>query len=230
MGGTVIGGVVTGGVATSDSTVVVRPGPESKDFVKATYGTVIAGNIIHIENIFGGVDPPTGPLTIEITIFGIQNPYASYPAGNVIISTLLGGYIVDTGESDGSFTPTSGNIGGRPIIIINPVTSGIDSDYEMIFVPVSSIPKNGFIWIYVPDRLVLRDSETFSDGSCTNPTLSCTEIKRDDADASQYGSQIIIIKTTQIIIAGTNVDIVITGITNPRNDQPTGPFHIVTYD
>lgn len=71
MGGTVIGGVVTGGVATSDSTVVVRPGPESKDFVKATYGTVIAGNIIHIENIFGGVDPPTGPLTIEITIFGI---------------------------------------------------------------------------------------------------------------------------------------------------------------
>ena len=103
----------------------------------ATYGTVIAGNIIFIENIFGGKDPPTGSLEIEITIHGIQNPYSSFPAGNFVISTLLGVDVVDTGVSSGSFTPTAGNIGGRPIVITNPVASGINSNYEIVFVPVS---------------------------------------------------------------------------------------------
>ena len=46
------------------------------------------------------------------------------PAGDLIITTLLGEYYVDTGRSDGTFTPEAGKIQGNPIIIDIPITSG----------------------------------------------------------------------------------------------------------
>ena len=88
----------------------MRPVSDTKDFFLATQGVVTTGNIIHIEDIFGGIDPDEGPLNIEITIEGIKNPNSAMPAGDLIITTLLGEYFVDTGRSDGSFTPVAGVI------------------------------------------------------------------------------------------------------------------------
>ena len=102
----------------------MRPVGDTADFFLANTGTVITGNIIHIEDIFGGIDPEKGPLAIEITIEGITNPNSAMPAGDLIITTLLGEYFVDTGRSDGTFTPIAGKIQGNPIIIDIPITSG----------------------------------------------------------------------------------------------------------
>ena len=85
--------------------VVVTPIKKTGDFFVANSGTVVTGNIIRIDDIFGSVDPPEGSLNIVIRIEGIKNPYSSQPAGNLIITTLLGEYDVDSGESNGSFTP-----------------------------------------------------------------------------------------------------------------------------
>ena len=90
--------------------VVVNPVKKTGDFFVANTGTVVSGNIIHIDDIFGNNDPAEGPLTIILKIDGIQNPYSSFPAGNLIITTKLGEYDVDRGESDGTFTPEAGII------------------------------------------------------------------------------------------------------------------------
>lgn len=126
-------------------------------------------------------------MTIELLIEGIQNPYSSRPAGDVTIMTFFEEDMVDSGTSDGSFKPTSGNIKGDPIQITNPLTSGIDSVYTMIFEADSSIPKNGFIHIYMPERVGLRPSEVLSDGACTTENLTCTEVDKEQ--------NLIIIKT-----------------------------------
>lgn len=111
-----------------------------------------------------------------------------------MVTTLLGddNDVVDTGESDGSFTPTSGVISGRPIVITNDITSGIDSEYTLVFIPASSIPKNGYIYIYVPERLDLRPSQVTSGGICTTPGYICQQ---------PIENNIIIIQTTQVIQA-----------------------------
>jgi hypothetical protein len=95
--------------------------------------------------------------------------------------------MVDSGTSSGSFTPTSGAITGIPIVVTSPSTSGIDSSYTLVFTADSSIPKNGFIHIQMPDRVGLRPSEVLSDGACTSDTLTCTEVDPDE--------NLIIIKT-----------------------------------
>ena len=84
---------------------------------------------------------------------------------------------VDEGESDGTFTPVSGLISGQTIQVLKPVTSGIDSVYDLIWVPESAIPKNGFIVINVPEELALRPSEVMSGGVCTKKTLTCTSVE-----------------------------------------------------
>ena len=101
--------------------------------------------------------------------------------------------MVDEGTSDGSFTPVSGIISGKDVQIINPVTSGKDSRYDLSFVPASTIPKNGFITITIPPELQLRPTEVLSDGVCTSATLTCTSVE----------NNIITIKTTEVISAGS---------------------------
>lgn len=152
-------------------------------------------------------------MLIELLIEGIQNPYSSQPAGDVTILTYYETDMVDTGTSDGSFTPTSGIITGVPINVVDPITNGSNSIYTLVFTPQSSIPKNGFIHIMMPERLVMRESEVQSAGACTSPTLTCTEVDQ--------SKRRIIIKTQEIIAAGTPTSIVIMGITNPRSVQST---------
>jgi len=130
--------------------------------------------------------------------------------------------MVDAGKSNGSFTPTSGLITGIPVVVQDPITSGTKSKYTLVFTAQSSIPKNGFIHITMPARLVMRPSEVLSDGACTSPTLSCTEVNTEKG--------LIIIKTQELITAGTATELVITGITNPRSLQPTEVIHMVTFD
>ena len=60
-------------------------------------------------------------------------------------------------------------------MIINPVTSGTDSRYTLIFIPMSTVPEGGYINIYVPDRLVLRPKEVRSDGVCSDTNFVCEE-------------------------------------------------------
>ena len=79
----------------SGTIVVVTPMEDTGDFFVATTGTVQIGNIIYISDVFGTRDPAEGPLTFTLKIEGIQNPYSSSPAGNVIITTKLGIYDVD---------------------------------------------------------------------------------------------------------------------------------------
>ena len=88
--------------------------------------------------------------------------------------------MVDSGTKAESFTPVSGDITGEPIVITNPLTSGIDSVYTLVFKADSSIPKNGFIHVYMPERVGLRPSEVLSDGACTTETLTCTDVKKDE--------------------------------------------------
>ena len=96
------------GLPDAGTIVVVAAQDGTDDFFVATTGVVQTGNIIIINNIFGSDDPPDGSQTIIITIDGIKNPNSSQPAGNIVITTTLGGYTVDEGESNGTFTPTSG--------------------------------------------------------------------------------------------------------------------------
>lgn len=74
----------------------------------------------------------------------------------------------------------------------------------------------------MPDRLVIRQSEVKSEGSCTSATLTCTFV--DPVEG------LIIIRTQEIIAADTPTQIVLHGITNPRSVQPTEVIHIVTFD
>lgn len=134
-------------------------------------------------------------MTIELIIEGIQNPYSSKPAGDVTVITYYEEDMVDQGTSDGSFTPTSGNTDFVSIDVTNDDTSGINSVYTLVFISDSSIPKNGFIHIEMPDRIGLRPSEVLSDGSCTSNTLTCTEVNT--------VKNVIVIKTQEIILAGT---------------------------
>lgn len=157
--------------------VKLTPKGDNRKLIISRTGTIIAGNKVKIENIFAGENPPVGAMTIELVIEGIQNPFSSQPAGNAIISTLYETDTVDEGESDGTFTPVSGLISGQPVKVLNPITSGIDSVYDLIFVPESSIPKNGFILIDVPEELALRPSEVMSGGVCTKKTLTCTKVE-----------------------------------------------------
>ena len=120
-------------------------------------------------------------MVIELLIEGIQNPYSSRPAGDVTVMTFYEEDMVDSGTTPrGSFTPTSGAITGIPILVTNPQTSGIDSTYTLVFTADSSIPKNGFIHINMPDRVQLRPSEVLSDGACTTDNLTCTEVDKEE--------------------------------------------------
>ena len=107
--------------------VKIYPQLPSKDYIVAETGTIVSGNIIKIDNLFGGAQPPAGPMVIELLIEGIQNPYSSKPAGNISIETFYEEDMVDTGTSDGSFTPTSGIMTGIPIVVTKPYTSGKES-------------------------------------------------------------------------------------------------------
>ena len=60
-------------------------------------------------------------------------------------------------------------------MIINPVTSGTDSEYTLIFIPISTVPAGGYVNIYVPDRLVLRPNEVRSKGICPDDDFVCEE-------------------------------------------------------
>ena len=60
---------------------------------------------------------------------------------------------------------------------------------------------------------------TLSDGACTVDIFTCTIV-----------GNVITIKVTQEIPANVPTEIVITGLDNPRNDKPTGPFVFVTFD
>ena len=80
---------------------------------------------------------------------------------------------MDEGTSNGSFTPISGNVEGKEVVVIDSVTSGTNSEYKLVFIPESSVPKGGFIYIYVPVELTLRLSETTSGGVCLEPEYIC---------------------------------------------------------
>ena len=68
-------------------------------------------------------------------------------AGDFRAKTYTEGYLPDMkGSSDGSYVSTTGEIGGQ-IVVTNSVTSGTDSEYQIIIKPDSMIPKNGFIEI-----------------------------------------------------------------------------------
>jgi len=131
--------------------------------------------------------------------------------------------MVDSGISDGSFTPTSGNIEGRPIIVTNAITSGIESTYTLIFIPQSAIPKDGVIHIVLPPEITLNPSIIRSGGSCTqNDAFVCTDVLVDQ--------RTIVIQSKEKINGGTSVTINIEGVQNPRSEAPTEVFLVITFD
>ena len=68
-------------------------------------------------------------------------------AGDFRAKTYTEGFLPDMeGKSDGSYESTTGEIGGQ-IVVTNSVTSGTDSEYQIIIKPDSMVPKNGFIEI-----------------------------------------------------------------------------------
>jgi len=171
-------------------------------FPQETTAKVIAGNTIVISNIFGGNDPPLGPINFELVIEGITNPPSSQPAGFLEIRTYFETFQIDQGRIEETFTPQSGNIKGTEIIVINPETSGSDSSYILVFMPESNIEIGGFIIITVP--LVMIENKVSSGGICVEQGFQCTNI--------DVVTGTITIKVDQIIVQDTEVRITITGI------------------
>ena len=174
-------------------------------------------------DVFGTNAAPEDPIEAKITIAGLQNPYSSKPAGSLIIRSYSDeGYLIDEGTSDPNLViPESGDIAGNTIVVTNDVTSSTTSSFTFVFQQESQIPKDGFIYITVPEELVLRDSEVQSGGSCTNnPKFICTDVK----------NNVIIIKVQELIPANQPVTIVLEGITSPRSDTSTSTFIFTTFD
>lgn len=131
--------------------------------------------------------------------------------------------MVDSGLSDGSYTPTSGNIEGRPILVTDPITSGIDSTYTLTFIPQSAIPKDGVIHIVLPEQLTLYPAIIRSGGSCTqNDAFVCTDVLED--------KRTIVIQSKEKISGGSTVTINLTGVKNPRSNAPSDEFLVITFD
>ena len=61
-----------------------------------------------------------------------------------------------------------------------------------------------------------------SGGVCTNPKLACLSVDPD--------TRIIKIKTQEEIPQGMPFNFELVGLDNPRSLNPTGVFHLVTYD
>jgi len=132
-------------------------------------------------------------------------------------------YMVDSGTSDGSYTPTSGNIEGRPILVTDAITSGIGSTYTLVFIPASAVPKEGIIHIVLPPQLTLKPSEIRSGGTCTqNDDFICTDVIMTE--------RIVVIQSKKQIDAGSVVTINLTGLQNPRDNAPTDVFVVITFD
>ena len=87
---------------------------------------------------------------MKVVFKGIRNPDSSQPAGNFIIKTYYEGFMVDSGVSDGSYTPTSGFIRPINLAVVPDVTSGTESTMTLVFQPQSKVPKNGIIEIVFP--------------------------------------------------------------------------------
>ena len=115
--------------------VNLLPLGETKEYFTATEGKALPDNFIQVENIFQGRNPPSKTLIYEIVVKNVQNPVSTKPAGDLKILTFFEEDLVDEGTSTGSFTPTPGNIEGRPIIVTNDFTNGKDSVYTLVFVP-----------------------------------------------------------------------------------------------
>ena len=103
------------------------------------------------------------------------NPYSVKPAGDVKIrsywtDTVLGRgpFLMDQGQSSGSYTPTANLIIGNPIIITDSITSATTSIYTLVFVVGSTIPANGFIQIVLPPptQIIIINDILLAGGSC----------------------------------------------------------------
>ena len=81
----------------------------------------------------------------------------------------------------------------------------------------------------MPTELVLRPTETQSGGVCVTSPFACTDVI-DNSGLEPREPSIIIIKVQERIPAGTATTVAIVGVTNPRNTDVTGVFHIVTFD
>ena len=206
----------------SPSQVVVIFSGESASYITATTGTVMQGNIIKIDELFGDSDPPEKEITFNIIIEGLQNPYSSQPAGGVCIRTYWLIFGIDSGCIEETFTPISGLIDSQGITVVPPVTSGTNSQYILVMVPDSAVPKNGFVIINVPPELIFIDDQWRSGGSCTgsDKTISCETMINNQ----------LTIKTLEEIPAKVAYTIILTGIRNPRSEAQTGNFEIITFD
>jgi len=55
----------------TNSAISIKPQGDTRNYFLATTGTVLSGNIVKIDKVFGGVDPPIGGLTMTVVLVGI---------------------------------------------------------------------------------------------------------------------------------------------------------------
>ena len=124
--------------------------------------------------------PNSKLLTVSVTFKDITNPIAVIEAGGFGVTTYYDTYVIDSGETTTSFTPEKSTISGTEVIVLPPVTSGTDSEYKLIFIPSSTVPQLGYIYIRIPIELIMVPDQVLSGGICTQPGFTCECVVNDD--------------------------------------------------
>ena len=131
--------------------VYLQPLNSIRVYFAATKGRLTGGNVVKIDDVFGGRDLPfEKEIVFELQFRSLKNPFSVRPAGEIIISTFRGGFMVDRGSTAKTYTPTPGLVDGRQIFVSDAMTNGVSSTYRLIFVPESIIPATGLIQIEFP--------------------------------------------------------------------------------
>ena len=166
------------------------------------------------------LDGETIPTTFEfiLEIPDIINQSSAKDAGDWSVTTHLNFdgffYQVDTLALSTSFTGTTGVISSsKDMEISNPVTNGLDSIYTLTFITENDIPANGFIQVIAPSQITIDINTTKAKGTCA--VRKCTE--------QTTRTQIVYLIDEQTP-AGTEIEILIGGMVNPRSFQPSDLF------
>ena len=188
----------------------------------ATKATLLGGNVVKIDDVFGGRDLPfKKEILFELKFNSLKNPFSVRPAGPITIATFRGGYKVDEGTSAETYTPTPGLVDGRQIFVSDAMTNAISSTYKLIFVPESIIPANGLIQIDFPPELKIFSDEMLLGGDCiASGVFICKEAKDDEISLT--------LMSVNKVKAGESLTFNLVGFKNPRTDAITGPVIITT--
>jgi hypothetical protein len=129
---------------------------------------------------------------------------------------------VDEGVSLESFIAVPGEItaNSNTIEVSNPTNDVKSNIYNLKFTLESEIPKAGYIQVNFPEEIRLQVSSTLSTGSCK--VYTCM-----NNYATESGVRFLIADGQA---KGSEVNLEIGGVTNPRSFKPSGDIVVTSFD